>query len=442
VLAFTMLLSLATGLVFGLVPALRATRPDLHAALKEGGRSSGGAGGKGRHGLDQLLVVGEIAFAVILVISAGLLIKSFWRLSRVDPGFRVEHVVKLQLSPPFSSRQGARTRAYYADVLRRLETVPGILSAGTVQAAPLSGETWSSPVKIDGTPLPPGAPSSTIDWHTVSSGYFTTLAIPVLRGRLFTAADDDHAPRVAVIDQAMARKFWPHEDPLGKRIATQFEGDGNWATIVGVVGDVKYHGLASPSSAGAGMYRPYAQVPRSATMTVLLHVTGDPLPLIPLIRREIWEVDKNVPISEVATLRQTVTASTSEPRFNMLLLGLFAGVALLLGVIGIYGVISYLVSQRTREFGIRMALGADTAGILGLVVGQGCKLALAGLALGLVGAVAATRILSTLLFGVTPVDPAVFASVTLIAAAAALAASYVPARRAARSDPRASLRAE
>jgi putative ABC transport system permease protein len=438
VLAFTVALGLATGLLFGLVPALRVSRPNLNAALKEGGRTSGGAGSKGRYGLDKMLVVAEIAFAVMLVISAGLLIKSFWRLSRVDPGFRSDHVVKMQLSPPFSFRQGARIRAYYTDVLRHLTALPGVRSVGTVQAAPLSGETWSSQVRIDGMSLPAGS-ASNIDWHTVSPDYFKTLGIPVLEGRPFTAADDDHAPRVAVIDQAMARRFWPHENALGKRIATDFEGEGNWATVVGVVGDVKYHDLAS---ATAGMYRPFDQVPRSATMTVLLHVADDPLKLISLIRREIWAVDRNVPISEVATLQAAVVASTSEPRFNMMLLGLFAGVALILGAIGIYGVISYLVNERSREFGIRMALGADEGGILGLVVGQGCKLALVGLAIGLVGALGATRVVSTLLFGVKPNDPTVFAGVALIAFAAAFAASYLPARRAAKSDPLVSLRAE
>lgn len=437
VLGFTLLVTVLAGFAFGLASGWRASRVDLQTPLKEGGRSS--VAEPGRHNVQKILVIAEVALAMLLVVSSGLLIKSLWLLTRVNPGFETAKLVKFEVAPPFSFRESHRLRAYYRDVLERLTALPAVKSAGVIQASPLSGENWHSGLKIDGRPAATGAASPEVDWRTVSPGYFQTLGIPLIKGRVFETADHEDAPRVAVINETMARRLWPDEDPIGERVSTDFERD--WATIIGVVGDVKHHGLGTEPK--PELYRPYAQIPRSATMTIFVRTTTpDPLQPIAEIRHAVWAIDANVPISKVDTLERVVASSTSTPRFNTILLGIFAAIALVLGIIGVYGLISYLVGQRGHEFSVRLAMGATPRELRSLVLGQGIKLAGVGLLIGVVAAFLATRALQAMLYGVTGTDLSVFATVAAVMVLVSLLASYFPAQRASKTDPIIGLRYE
>ena len=440
VLIFSLGLSVLAGLLFGLAPALQTSKPDLQTPLKEGGRIASSAGGR----LRSLLVVSEIALALTLVISAGLLIKSFWRLYHVHPGFEADHVISFQLSPSgFSGSKDegpARARVYYRQVLERLAHLPGVQSVGGIHLLPMGDNNWDPALRIEDRPLPPGASAESINWRLVTADYFRAMNIPLLQGRAFTDADNEAGEKVALINDTLAKKFWPGESPLGKRINTGFEGKGVWVTIVGVVGDVRQQSLSVPTV--PEMYRPFFQHTSLPPLTIMVRTATTFSALAPSIRSAVWSIDNNVPITDLQPMTEVVAQSISQPRSTMLLLTAFAAIGLLLGVIGIYGVISYSVAQRTHEIGVRMALGAQSADVLKLVVGQGLKLTLIGAALGLAGAFAVTRLMSSLLFGVSASDPATFGVVTLSLTAVALLASYIPARRAARVTPMVALRYE
>ncbi|HEY6389211.1 MAG TPA: ABC transporter permease, partial [Candidatus Acidoferrum sp.] len=452
VLLFTFGISLLTGLVFGLAPAWQVGRTNLQGTLKETGQSTSAARGTRR--LRQILVVSEMALAVLLLVGAGLLIRSFQHLLEVNPGFQPQHLLSMRLSPPTKAYpDGAPLQAFYQQVLDRVRTIPGLQSAGAVSELPLSdsyssGSTFFEQTSV--TDLPRYAPMNNlpyteIDYRTVVPGYFQAMQIPLVRGRLLTDTDTSEALRVAVVDRDFANRFWPNEDPIGKRIAVQPVPKSNplipqWCTVVGVVGHVKHYG---PDVEGREQaYFPLAQLSFARTMYLAVRTKLEPAAVTSAIRQQVSAVDKNMPVYEVSTMEQLLSNSVVQPRLNLTLLVAFASIALVLAAVGIYGVMAYTVSQRTHEIGIRMALGAQREDVLKQVLREGAQLAALGLALGLVGSLAATRLIATLLFGVKPTDPLTFAAVAVVLASVALAACYIPALRATRVDPLSALRYE
>ncbi len=442
VLGFTLALSLLTGLLFGLAPALRVSRPDLTGSLKL--RASDSGAGARRRGFQDLLVVGEVALALIVLVGAGLLIRSFLALVKVDPGFAPENVLTMNLNLPESRYQTpAQMIAFERQALDRLSNLPGSRAAGAIFGLPLGDMNIQGDIAVEGAPPPSsGALSLTPSKHIVGGNYFRAAGIPLRKGRFFSQQDTASSPHVLIVSQSLARRFWPHSDPIGKRIDTGF-GDAGWYTVVGVAGDVKQSGLDDSTS--FALYLPYEQSPvpfLMSNMTLVLRTSSDPLSAVPAARRAIERVDPELPLFDVASMEQLVYRSVSEPRFNTVLLAILAALALILATVGIYGVMSYTVTERTHEIGVRMALGAERGDVLRSVVGQGAKRAAAGIALGLLGALSLTRFLSTLLFGVHPTDAITFVAVAALLATVALLASYIPARRATRIDPMAALRCE
>jgi putative ABC transport system permease protein len=438
VVGFTFAVSLLTGLIFGLVPALQASKSDLHETLKEGGRS--GTGTAKRH-IRSLLVVAEMALAVVLLIGAGLLIKSFLRLQEVGPGFRPENTLVMQLALPTSRyREPHQIDSFYQQALAAIGELPGVESAGISTSVPMSGSNASGSFSIEGRVVQPGEMAPWGNRWFAGSTYFETMGIPLRSGRYFTDRDVVGSPPVAIIDETLARKFWPDEDPIGKRIA--FEGSQNnpiWREVVGIVGHVKQKGLEGESP--VQYYVPHRQRPVS-TVFLAVRSSSDRTNLASSVRGAIRSIDKDLPVFRVTTMEQMVADSMSQRRFSMLLLGVFAAVALVLAAVGLYGVMSYAVTQRTHEIGIRMALGARGADVLKLVVGQGMLFALIGVVIGLIAAFALTRVMSSLLFGVSATDPLIFAGISLMLAGVALGASFIPARRAIKVDPMVALRYE
>lgn len=433
-LLFALMLSLLTSLLFGLAPALRVSRPELQEALKEGGRSA--SAGSGR--LRNLLVVSEVALTLVLLVSAGLLLKSFWQLLSVDPGFNPENVMTMQVSLPRAAyTEEHQTIAFHRQLLERIEALPGVEAAGVINNLPLSGVDINGGFEVEGEPDREGYAG----FRIVSPGYFSALSIPLIRGRLFNAQDNESGMPVALISQRAANRVWPGEDPVGKRIRSGMDKRGEvWTTIIGIVGDVRHRGLDARES--ADLYVPYAQRPgRARDMTVVARASGDPARLISALREQAQSLDRNLPVS-FAPMPQVFARSVADRRYSMLLLGVFAGVALLLSLMGIYGVMSYLVTERTREIGIRLALGAPRAHIMRLILSQGMLLACAGVGIGLAAASALTRVMASLLFGVSATDPATFAAIALLLVFTALLACYIPARRATKVDPMEALRYE
>jgi putative ABC transport system permease protein len=439
-LAFTAAITLLTGLVFGLVPALQSSRPNLNETLKDAGRGST-EGGRGQL-VRSALVTLEVASALALLVGAGLLIKSFWRLQKVAPGFNPDNALTLSVSLPRSKYpEENQQAAFFQQLLEKVSALPGVQAAGASHSIPLDGD-YVLAFKIQGRPpLPPGAGQST-NFYSVSADYFKAMGITLLHGRLFTERDAKDSPHVAVINETMAKNLFPDEDPVGKRI-TFDTGDDNpnpdWYEIVGVVGDVKQYGLdqATPLQT----YEPYTQQTYSY-MTLVARTTVAPTNLTAAIRNAVLQIDKEQPIANVRTLDQILSTSIAQQRFSMLLLGVFAAVAMLLAAVGIYGVLSYSVTQRTHEVGIRMALGAGRRDVLRLLIGHGMLLTLIGVAAGLAAAFALTRLMSTLLFGVSPTDPATFGLIALLLVTVALLACWIPARRATKVDPMVALRNE
>ena len=443
VLGFTLLLSLVTCLLFGLVPAWQASKPDLQTALEQSGRTSGP--GAARLRFRQLLVVFQVSVAVMLVIGAGLLIKSFWMLQRVDPGFKAERVLSAGITLPVSKyKEPLLINNFFNQLNERVAVVPGVASVTIAYDHPLQSN-WLDSFEIEGRPAAPENQSQSANFMPVGSDYFNTVGVQAVSGRTFTPQDDAEHPGVAVVNEAFVRHYFPNENPLGRRIRPGPPGriwDGQKLTsfeIVGVVRDVKFDGLASVSE--PAYYLPATQSPLN-DMTILVRTKSDPQSVVAGLRQAVWSIDPNQPISNVNTLEQIVSESIAQPRLNMLLMMLFGGLALLLSAVGIYGLLSYAVTQRTQELGIRMALGANVTDVLKLVLNQGMFLALIGEVIGLAGASALTRLMRGLLFGVTPTDTTIFAGVVAVLTLTALLACYLPARRATKVDPLVALRYE
>ncbi len=433
VLGFTLLLSTLTGLLFGVLPAWQASQPNVQQALKEGG----GTATRNRHWLRNALVVGEIALAVLLLVGAGLLLNSLVRVQRIKPGLDIDKLLFVELALPRERYpDAAKINAFYQELIQRVTSLPGVEQASAGNLIPLGGAVTSDPFAIEGRQLdfahPPNA-----GWQLVAPNYFRTLGIPLLRGRDFNAQDVNEA---AIINATLARQYWPNEDPLGKRLSLGIpRSDNPWKTIIGIVADTPQRTLES--APGADWYLPLpARTQR--TTRLFVRAAGDPAGLTQAVRQQVWAVDKDQPIQAATTLHAFVADSLAPRRFNTWLLGGFAALALLLAALGIYSVLAYAVTQRTQEIGVRMALGAQAGDVVRLVLQQGLTLALCGVTLGLAGAVAAARVLQSLLFGVRATDPLTFGAAALVLLAVALLACWIPARRAARVDPLVALRCE
>ncbi len=434
VLGFTLLVTLLTGIMFGLAPALQASRPDVNETLKGGGRLALGAG---RQRLRDGLVVAEVALSLALLIGAGLLIKSFWRLQQVEPGFDARNILTFELAPSRTKHPYDSLPAFYQQTLEKIQTAPGVKAAAIIDNLPLSGRRSIEVYKIEGRPEPKSMADAVMaDYHTISPGYFQMMGIPLLQGRAFTESDGAGATGVAIINRAFAERYWPGEDPLGRRLLVEF--NQRWVTVVGIVGNVKQSGLQY--EAAPHVYVSYKQIPQIRFL--LARTAADPLGFIGMARSRIQSIDRDLPIYNIHTMEDLLAESVAQRRLNLLLLGVFAAVALALTVVGLYGVISYSVTQRTREIGIRLALGAQPGDVLRLVLGQGMKLVGFGIALGLTGAVALTRWMATLLFEVKATDPMTYVLVAGVLIATALLACWIPARRAAKVDPMIALRCE
>ncbi|MGH9345132.1 MAG: ABC transporter permease, partial [Terriglobia bacterium] len=434
-LAFTFGVAFLTGLLAGLVPSIQSSKANPQCALKEGGRTTTIA----QSGPRNVLTLAEIALALIVLIGAGLAIKSLSRLMGVQPGFDYHSVLKASLALPQARyKSGLQVTAFYERLLDQLRALPGVESASATEYLPLQGNP-SGVVYVEGKPLPKDAGlGPQVAWCHVMPDYFRTMHIALLQGRDFNLEDGPKSPRVAIINETMAHLFWPNGNPIGKRLARD-NRKPNWTTVVGVVGDVKESGLGE--AALPEMYFPETQYP-DPWLAVVLRTSTPPISEANALRHVIRGMDPELPVYSVETLSQIVSQSSQEQQFEALLLGLFAAAALALAVIGIYGVISYSVAQRTHEFGVRIALGAQKGDVLRMVVWQGFKLTFAGIAIGIVGALGLTRFLASLLYGVKPTDPLTFMSVSLILTAASLLATYIPALRAAKVDPMVALRHE
>jgi putative ABC transport system permease protein len=435
VLLFTVAISAVTAMLFGLAPALQSSRADLNAALKEAARGSSRQGGR----LRNLLVVSEVAVSLVLVSGAGLTIRSLWKLSMVDSGFDPHNVLSMTVNvagSPYAAPE--KHAAFFREAIARVAAVPGVQAASGINHLPLAGDQWTFEIQVEGQPAPaPGNPSSAI-FRLAFPGYFGTMRIPLEQGRDFTVRDDANAPRAALVNQAMSRRYWPDTGAIGKR----FRNNPNdpWITVVGIVRDAEQSDWGS--SAYSEYYLPFAQSDSQNYFTLVARTAGDPLALAESIEKAVWTLDPDLPIAEVQTMEQVVGRAVWQPRFSTMLMGAFAALALALAAIGIYGVISYGVSQREREIGIRMALGARPGDLQRGVLSESARLAAAGSGLGAAGALMLTRYLRTLLYQVSATDPAVIAVAACVLGAVAVAAAWLPARRATRIDPAVALRSE
>jgi len=436
VLLFTCAISLLTGVFFGVFPALRISRADLNVALRASGRGLSSSVKSDK--LRGVLVVVEIAFSLILLVGAGLLAQSFIRLQAVPPGFDASHVVSFMVTLRGPNYNSLRKWTQFFDLMRtRVAALPGVESVGATSSLPLAGTGGWSGIEVEGFERKPNQPELQADQRNATPGYFNTLRIPLLRGRLVTETDTADSPKVAVVDEKFARRFWPDGNAVGKRLRLTVNKVNPWIEIVGVVGVVKQYGLDADTR--MTVYFPQAQFPISTTY-IVARTTPDPATAAPALIREIQSLDPLLPVYGVRTMEDRLADSLARQRFAMSMLGAFAGFAVILAVVGIYGVVSYLVTQSTHDIGVRMALGALPNNILGLVVGQGMKLAVAGVAAGLLGAFALTRVMESLLFGVHAGDAVTFLSAAVLLGVVTLAASYVPARRASRVNPITALR--
>jgi predicted permease len=440
VLAFTFAISILTGLVFGLAPALRAVNVDLNSALKAGGRSSQGSGGFAfaRHRLRSVLVISELALSLMLLIGAGLLVRSFLRLQNVPPGFNPDHVLSARVSfagPKY--RDDKYVGRVFQELMARAGRIPGVKSAGAVSSLPFTSSVGWGGIQIEGYVPPPNEPELQVDRRAATPDYFRAMEIPLLKGRFFSDQDTADAPPAAIIDDKMAQRFWPHESAVGKRI--RGGSRAKWSTIVGVVGTVKQYGL--DQDLRMVVYAPHAQQQYNG-MYLVARASGDPAAISSALTREVHAIDPDVPLFDVRTMPDRIHDSLARQRFAMTMLAAFAAFAMLLGGVGVYGVMSYLVTQGTHDIGLRIALGAPRSSILRMVVRQGMAMAVAGVGAGLIGALALTRVMASLLFGVSATDAVTFGGVAIFLAGIALLASYVPAWRATRVDPLIALRDE
>jgi putative ABC transport system permease protein len=454
VLAFTVGVSFLTGILFGLLPAIQAGEVDVHETLKETGR-----GVSGRHWLRSSLVVVEVATTLVLLIAAGLMIRSFYLLQKVNPGFSDEHLTSFSVSLPQKKYATEEQQAsFYNRLLENIRALPGVESAAAASGLPLGNNGWQTSFVIDGQPVPPREQIPLMEACLVTPDYFKAMNIPVLRGRVFTDRDDrshlagrdlsklnENQRAIAglnsiVIDEEFAKRYWPNEDPVGKRVRLGTENDAPRLEVLGVVGRVKMESLNQNSDRVQG-YFPYNQTPDNS-MTVIIKGAADPNQLISSVRGAIKEIDPDQPIYSVRTMNEIRAESVAGERLNLTLLSLFAGIALVLAIVGIYGVMSYSVTQRTHEIGIRMAIGARPRDVFKMVLAQGMKLALIGVVLGLGFAFALTRLMETMLFGVEPTDKLTFAAISIMLITVALLACYLPGRRATKVEPTISLRYE
>jgi putative ABC transport system permease protein len=440
---FLLAVTFATGLAFGLAPALRASSVNLATALKEGSR---GTSDGSRSRLRSALVASEFALALMLLIGAGLMIRSFFALRSADPGFNPHHVLSMVVSVAGSKEADpGRREIFYRQVLDRVRGLPGVEAAGGINHLPLAGDLWGWSFTIEGRPKPRPGESPTGVYRIIMPGYLETMRLPLMRGRDISANDDTAAPGVVLINERAASRYWPGEDPIGKRITFD---DHTWLAVIGIVKNAKEGDWTSPIFPevylAALQNHEFLTDPAAhfSYLTLVVRAAGDPAALVPAVKQAVWSFDRNLPISEVVTMDGVVADATAEPRFEMLLLGIFAGVALVLAAVGIYGVMSYAVTRRTQEIGIRLSLGASQADVLRMVVRQGMTLALAGAAAGIAGALVLSRLMAGMLYGVRPADPLTYSGVAALLGLVALIATYVPARRATRVDPMTALRYE
>ncbi len=443
VLFFTLAVSFVTGLVFGIAPAVRTAKLDLRETLNEGSRGS--TTGPGQHRIRGVLVVAEIAMAMLLLVGAGLLLRSFSRLQEVPPGFQADHLLVADLPLSLTAYSKPQQRFEFFDrLVERAKSLPGVRSAGAASFLPVSGGGGALHFNINGRPPKSPHDYTVTGYRTVTPNYFETLGMPLVQGRFFTAADTEKAPPVVVINSAMARTYFPVENPLGKRLQLGAipESDVPWMEVVGVVGDVRQGLDLDPQ---AEMYLPYRQADQVLPvfqLSIVLRTATDPLLQAAALRSALAEIDPNQPLVRVRTMEENMAATVAQPRFRTWLIGIFAALALVLAGVGVYGVMSYTVTQRTSEIGIRVTLGAQPEDVFRIVVGEGLRLALAGVGVGILAALALTRLLRSFLYGVSAYDPLTFGGVALILTLVAVAASFFPARRATLVDPLVALRYE
>jgi putative ABC transport system permease protein len=437
VLGFTIAITLLTALIFGAIPALHTSRLDLNDTLKEGGRGMIGVQGYSRN----LLVVTEIALSLVLLVGAGLMIQSFLRLQRVDVGLDAKNVLTMSLQLPQTKyREADQRTAFFKKLLERIQSLPGVQGASTTATLPLSGGGWGRSVTVEGYPVLSVGQAPMIQHTVVTPGYFRVMGIRMLSGRDFTDADNKDAPKVTIVDERFAREYWPNDNPIGKRIRFGPPEDNEpWHTIIGVVGAVRHQRMQEDTR--KSVYLPHQQIPVNGSRLVT-RTSTEPKDLVSAIRREITQLDSDLPVSTVATMEEVIAESIWQPRLYATLFGVFAGGALILALIGIYGVMAFLVQTRTHEIGVRMALGATARDVFKLIVGRGMKLTAIGVLLGIGGAVALTRLMHGLLFNTSATDPMTFLLLSLMLALAAFFACYIPARRASKVDPLVALRYE
>jgi putative ABC transport system permease protein len=436
VLGFTFAISTLTGLIFGLAPAWQISKTDLNQSLKESSKSTQ-ASLRGRRALNTLVVV-ETALALMLLVGAGLLMKSFVRLQHVDPGFNPDNLLTMRVLLPRTTYPDRQQLAAFASrVLERIRSLPGVQSASTASSLPMRGINTDSSFVIEGRPQPRPNQEPVAWYSNIGTDYFRTMGMQLRAGRVFTDRDNSSSPRTVIINETTARRYFPNEDPIGKRIGNG-EPDG-WREIIGIIADVKHFALNQ--EVRPTMYLPNQQEPVRGLFLVV-RSNNDPLSLVSAVRGEVSAIDKSLAVANVKTMERTITESIAPQRFTLLLIGIFAALALVLAAAGLYGVISYSVAQRTQEIGIRMALGAQAHDVLRLVINQGMFPTLTGVAIGLIGAFVLTRLISNLLFGVSATDPMTFGMIALLLGAVALLACWIPARRATKVDPMVALRHE
>jgi putative ABC transport system permease protein len=435
VLGVCVALAVLLGLAFGLAPAFLATGGDMQDALRGARGVAGRVGGERTRGA---LVVAEVALTLVLVIGAGLMMRTLWSLSHVATGFQADGVLTLRVQPTGSRYDtGAKQVDYVSTVLERLRRLPRVQSAGAIHHLPLSGFAWYSNIDLEGRVRAAGEAPMRSGWRVIAGDYFQAMRIPLIRGRVFSPTDTRDAPPVAIVSDAFARAAWPGEDPIGKRFLAGNATRAGAVTVVGVVGGVRH--ITLDAAPAPELYRPMAQTPMGA-VTITVRTTGDPLALAALAQQAVRGIDADVPISELRTLDQVMTASVARPRLIMALLLVFASVGVVLGAVGVYGVIAYAVGERRREIGVRIALGAEPRAVASSVMWRGVRYAAIGVVIGLAGAVAVTRVMRSLLFEVSTTDPVTYVGLSLFLVVVAALASYLPARQAGRIDPMEAIR--
>ena len=437
VLGFTLAITLLTGLIFGAMPALQTSRVDLNDTLKEGGRGNSGVRNRAR----SLLVVSEIAMSLVLLVGAGLMIQSFLRLRHVNIGLDAKNVLTATIILPRAKyTQDDQRTAFFKQLVERVRNLPGVEAASATGTLPLGGNTWGRSLTVEGYPVLSVGQAPSIQHTVVTPGYFRTMGITLLAGRDFTDADTKDSQNITIIDERLARQYWPNESPLGKRVRFGPPEDNEpWHTIVGVVSTVRHQRVQEETR--PSVYLPHQKI-AAGGMSLVARTSANPHDFIGAVRREVAQLDPDLPVSEVATMEEVVAESIWQPRLYAMLFVVFAGGALLLALIGIYGVMAFLVQTRTHEIGVRMALGATARDVFVLIVGRGMKLTVVGVLIGIAGAIALTRLMHSLLFNTSATDPFTFILISLLLSVAAFLACYIPARRAAKVDPLVALRYE